>query len=275
MNLSKKKKNNLSRWRVAQNEELSTWRDIREIVEKPRGELSESWSDWLNGIDLPSIDENSTILDIGNGPHGIVQDIPKGIRFGLDPLISDYKCLYKLPTDVNFVAGIGEYLPFKDNKIDLVFVVNTLDHVIDPNAVLKEVKRACKNFLILDLNTTPLSDKILMKFGYRPRLNVYHPHKIVASELIQQLNSLGFKILDIYYEAHTHRPTFMLHPILSFFKKNSNVEEKEEIYHTESKFHINIKTYFLKPLNFFLFPISKKRFSDYVKIVAYKKNNAD
>jgi 2-polyprenyl-3-methyl-5-hydroxy-6-metoxy-1,4-benzoquinol methylase len=252
----------------AQQEELISWKKMREITESPRGKLFQGWLQWSDNIDLPPIHRKDVILDIGCGPQGIIQTISKGIRVGIDPLISKYRSTYQMPADINFVVGVGEYLPFKDNKVDLIFMINTLDHVINPKKVLVEVRRVCKRFLILDTNTTPLSDKFMMKVGYKHPLDIYHPHNFTAEEVIKLLNSAKFKILDIKYSGSNTRPAFLLSPVLSFFKKTKQNLKIDSIWCIKGKIHLIVKKYFLNIINFPLFRINKKKFADNIKIIA-------
>lgn len=59
-------------------------------------------------------------------------------------------------------------LPFKDNSLDFVFCINTLDHARLPKQVLQEAWRTLKpeSLLLLDVNVEPLLDRIFMKIGY-------------------------------------------------------------------------------------------------------------
>lgn len=80
------------------------------------------------------------ILDVG---CGIRSDLAYGIRskdstfIGIDPFI-EYK------RNFEFVGGVGEHLPFHDNSFDHVIFATSLDHVVNPNVVLKEAKRVLK-----------------------------------------------------------------------------------------------------------------------------------
>lgn len=83
------------------------------------------------------------VIDIGVGPQKLPTHFEftknKNVQFiGIDPLVG------KQPRDFNFIQGLGEYLPFKDNFFDQVLFVTTLDHFIDPVIALLEAKRVLK-----------------------------------------------------------------------------------------------------------------------------------
>lgn len=81
------------------------------------------------------------ILDVGSGPNGGISNFIQGAQtcVALDPLIK--QGLFNLEENIETVAGIGECLPFQNNKFDIIFTINMLDHVYDPSLVLKEVHR--------------------------------------------------------------------------------------------------------------------------------------
>jgi len=54
---------------------------------------------------------------------------------GVDPLVGTS------PRDFEFVVGVGEHLPFRSACFDVVLSATTLDHVVDPAASLREVRR--------------------------------------------------------------------------------------------------------------------------------------
>jgi SAM-dependent methyltransferase len=84
-----------------------------------------------------------TILDVGVGPQACPTHIQAaggdGVSFvGIDPLIGSQ------PREFEFVQGLGEYLPFRDELFDQVLFVTTLDHLVDPRGALSEARRVSK-----------------------------------------------------------------------------------------------------------------------------------
>lgn len=84
---------------------------------------------------------NGLILDVG---CGIRSDLAyalysKGSDFvGIDPFIEHKR-------NFEFVGGVGEHLPFHDNSFDHVIFATSLDHIVNPNVVLREAKRVLKD----------------------------------------------------------------------------------------------------------------------------------
>ncbi|MBI1978605.1 MAG: class I SAM-dependent methyltransferase [Candidatus Aenigmarchaeota archaeon] len=76
--------------------------------------------------------------------------------------------------------GNAESLAFKDNSFDLIFSVETLEHVIYPNKFIEEVKRVLKpgGDIILDTpNLNSWSNRILMMLGFPPTNYTPYPGK--------------------------------------------------------------------------------------------------
>lgn len=84
------------------------------------------------------------ILDIGCGPDGIINYIPVGQRFGLDPLMDFYLSNFELPPDIEWKTGTMEDIPFGSDYFDIVITTNALDHSLDPQKGLGEIHRDLK-----------------------------------------------------------------------------------------------------------------------------------
>jgi 2-polyprenyl-3-methyl-5-hydroxy-6-metoxy-1,4-benzoquinol methylase len=84
------------------------------------------------------------VLDIGCGPLGSLE-WAKGARIcvGLDPLSHKYREL-PLRSDADrmiYVAALSEAIPFRERSFDFVTSFNSLDHVGDVPATIREMKR--------------------------------------------------------------------------------------------------------------------------------------
>lgn len=87
--------------------------------------------------------ESLEILDLGCGSKPYQQLFEGKIKtyVGLD-----------FNKDLNSdIIGIGEYLPFKSNKFDVIISTQVLEHVDDPSKVIDEIHRVIKKggFIIL------------------------------------------------------------------------------------------------------------------------------
>ena len=86
------------------------------------------------------------VLQIGAGPNDVIDYWSNAERHALDPLAEEYRREFADLCDmaVNYVAGVGENIPFADDSFDVIVIRNALDHVEDPYKVLAECYRTLK-----------------------------------------------------------------------------------------------------------------------------------
>ena len=128
-------------------EELKTW-NLPDRMDREK-KLEREWIRYpfileKLGLQYLLYLEKKTILDIGSGPMGgLLQFIPAREKISLDPLNDQYLELFPQfynPT-IEYKTGCGEKIPLKDNSVDLIISINSLDHCQDPQRVVNEVKR--------------------------------------------------------------------------------------------------------------------------------------
>lgn len=100
------------------------------------------------------------VLDIGCGPRGSLDwaaMVERGV--GLDPLVTQYADLGIDDSAMEYVNGRAEDIPFPDGHFDIVTSFNSLDHVDDLEASVREIKRVTAPgghfLLITDVNHEP------------------------------------------------------------------------------------------------------------------------
>ena len=82
------------------------------------------------------------ILDVGCGPRGSLEWAGGAAeRVGLDPLADRYAGLHARPHAMRYVRGAAERMPFDDAHFHVVATINSLDHVDDLDAALREIAR--------------------------------------------------------------------------------------------------------------------------------------
>jgi len=85
------------------------------------------------------------VLDVGSGPiipYYLLNNNKIDLGFCMDPLI--HYSNQPIP-NLQMIKGIGEYLPFENDSLDMVSFATSFDHVMKPKKVLNEVKRVLKN----------------------------------------------------------------------------------------------------------------------------------
>ena len=83
------------------------------------------------------------VLDLGCGSAGCLRDIYARTPYvyGLDP---DHTALRRNTTLAGRAAGAGERLPFADGSFDLVTLAWVLEHLDEPQQVLRELRRVLR-----------------------------------------------------------------------------------------------------------------------------------
>lgn len=84
-----------------------------------------------------------SILDVGCGPCGSLEWAKNAReRVGLDPLAERYRELVEDDEqEMTYCVGRSEKIPFPDGHFDIVSTFNSLDHVDDVPATIRELKR--------------------------------------------------------------------------------------------------------------------------------------
>lgn len=100
---------------------------------------------------VPQLAPGSSLLDIGCGPGTITVDfasrVAPGRVTGLDAaaeIVDQARGLGAGIPNLDFVTGDAYRLPFENNTFDIVHAHQVLQHVADPIAVLREMRRVAK-----------------------------------------------------------------------------------------------------------------------------------
>lgn len=87
------------------------------------------------------------VLQIGADPVDVIHFWDSNEKYAIDPLAEEYKEKFgDFQTEgIDYIAGVGESLPYDDGYFDIVVIRNALDHVHDPTRTLLEVHRVLKS----------------------------------------------------------------------------------------------------------------------------------
>ncbi len=152
-------------WRKAQENEAQFWRSIyvenrkdvptyMPITDDAALEFSKKTLERF-GHGLDTI-VGRVVIDVGCGPYGLIRGFqvhatktgekPERL-YGVDPLMDTYLKFGTLPVEpyIEYVKAKAESIPLADGSCDLVLSTNVIDHVEDPDSVLKECQRVCRS----------------------------------------------------------------------------------------------------------------------------------
>jgi SAM-dependent methyltransferase len=124
---------------------------------------------------LVPMDGTSKILDVGCGISTVLHFLP-GERCGVDPIADRYKTVYRYPPELDIRQGYAESLPFEDDRFDVVFCSNCIDHTEDPGRAVAEIRRVVRPGGRFVLTCEVFPEDV----GVR---NAGHPHSMTASRL--------------------------------------------------------------------------------------------
>jgi len=135
------------------------------------------------------------VLDIGPGPLGFPDACPARVAIGLDPLaerFSEHGLLLE-GSDAVYLTGGAESIPLVSGSVDVVVARNSLDHVDDPPAVLREVQRVLRPGGTLILN---------FDVGHAPTAT--EPHTLTAAAVRGALDGMTVVRERELEAAHGH-----------------------------------------------------------------------
>ena len=109
--------------------------------------------------------------------------------------------MQRLRAPIHYVQGCGEEIPVRTASIDLVICCNVLDHVSDPDAVLREIHRVLKSdgCLYFDVDTFSLCGLVKWYLWTRHAhkdeiLVTSHPYRLFEDGLVRRLRGAGFHL---------------------------------------------------------------------------------
>jgi len=260
------------KWEIAQKNELKSWIDTDINYDT----LIKDWNNRMKqiGFNIEELDKTKNILDLGCGPVPILHILPNAnLMVAADPLNEEYKNKFPRKNYIIYKTFMAEKIPYEDAIFDIIFCINALDHMANPEEAFKEMIRVLKHNGLLYLefqNTSPLS-KFLARLGYKKPLTEFHPHLISEEDIINILNNsyYNFKIL-----MKKRRPQFSFKKIkyllsLIFTRKKITKYEKvvSALSYGKSKFISHHIIIFIERLLYFIFP---QKYSYFVNLVIQK-----
>ncbi len=162
--------------------ELRYWRGVTHPIRNDRARLEHERSHYQHFFTgffgLTSGDyAGKALLDIGCGPCGSLEwAVDARERVGLDPLADEYRKLANDRQAMTYCAAPSEAIPFPDGHFDCVSTFNSLDHVDDVAATVREIKRVTASgsrvLLIVEIGHAPtptephhLDESVVELFG--------------------------------------------------------------------------------------------------------------
>lgn len=161
----------------------------------------------------PYVQDGITLLDCGCGPGsvtvGLAEWAGSGHVTGIDLMdaqwgIGKARAAEKGLTNIDFVKGDLNVMPFEANSFDMVFMRYVLLHTREPHLILSEIMRVLKPGGVL-----AASEVVLSMFVERPRAAPSHAAmQCVLAKRLRQMDcdpDIGLRLAD-----HAHKAGFYI-----------------------------------------------------------------
>jgi SAM-dependent methyltransferase len=132
---------------VKEGSELQFWQEWFELHgREPETEYYRKFMLAMGGLDDPEFFRGKICIDIGCGPKGSLTWLDGIARtaIGVDPLAEQYMQFGIAEHAMVYVASGAESLPFPSKYADVVFSMNSLDHVGDVVRCCREIRRVLR-----------------------------------------------------------------------------------------------------------------------------------
>jgi SAM-dependent methyltransferase len=213
------------RWKEAQRLEKEWWlrwkarNDMQQVRQQMQTDADRHVELLQQHLKIPP---SPRVLQIGSGAQGFVHFCP-GSKFLLDPLSIFFKQNFPelISTQSIIVEGMGESLPFKNDSFDVIFYLQTIDHVDRPLATVREVLRIAKPGAAIMISGHVFSGfASLLHIAFGKIVDPMHPHSLTNRRLKQfilqpSVNGKRFVIL----KEEENRITIPIYPGFPFLQR--------------------------------------------------------
>jgi len=146
--------------------------------------------------------ENFRALQIGCAVEDTIFYFPCGQLHAIDPLANFYRANFKKSNNskVDYRQARGEKIPFSNSHFDLIICQNVIDHVMDCNLVLNEIKRTLKpnGMVYFGVDVYP-QETAQLRIEYQKKniiFDIQHPHTFTVESFEKLIDENGFNVIE-------------------------------------------------------------------------------
>ncbi|MEZ4962116.1 MAG: class I SAM-dependent methyltransferase [Saprospiraceae bacterium] len=188
-----------SRWSIAQHFEARWWRFYlrNKDLEGYLAWKKQYWEVFLNKTGIV-VGQDTRILDAGCGPAGIFILFPEHEVEAVDPLLDNYQREVPFLQQPNFKKTAFVKIPLEQYQttrpFDLVFCINAINHVADPDVCLGNLRKASAPGGQLVLTVDAHNHAFLKTLFRTFPGDILHPHQMDLKEYLGKIEAAGFAI---------------------------------------------------------------------------------
>lgn len=161
----------MDRWEKAQAAELEYKRKWYGAACVPR-EIDDPTPEY-EALGIDPLRVTGRVVDIGGACGALTIPLRNACeRIVVDPLYE--KIGGSLP-GIKGVAGVGENLPIQDSSVDFVILRNVIDHMLDPEAILRETRRVLRSNGLVYFMVNTFIPPLKPLFPLLDRIDAPHP----------------------------------------------------------------------------------------------------
>ena len=192
------------RWQQAQAYEAAWWRQFEGTfntgyLESLAGRVARAVSPVL------TVGLETSVVEVGAGPVGVVAFLAAGRRVATDPLDASFEAApaYRVLREharaggAEYVAAMGEALPFADATFDLYLTDNVLDHVQSPASALTEARRVLRpgGAAYVRVHVYHGWGRAVRRAMETAVIDRGHPHTFSQAGLVRTARAAGFEVV--------------------------------------------------------------------------------
>ncbi len=196
--------------------------------------------------------DKKKMLDIGCGPGtigniGYYKSVEKEYQiYGSDMLKENISLIKKRYSDGMFSVGNAEKLPFPDEYFDAVVMRHVLEHVVDLEKTIREVKRITKKEAIVTAAVPHKNLEFVLKHFIPHYLDEEHHHQRIFTQ--KQLEKLFVdNHFTILVSSQEKWPMFVVTVFLAFLSRitgNVTMQEQSGVFLLKKKNYLQNKSFY-------------------------------
>lgn len=134
-----------------------------------------------------AISSEAKVLDVGCGDGRVLRGLKKAFPlwklYGVDISQPNIKALLDEGFDVQLVDVSSEALPYQDDYFDLVLLFDVVEHLVDPDWALTQIRKVVRRNGFVLIKTPNLAfwiNRIILLLGLQPLYTEVSTHKVVG-----------------------------------------------------------------------------------------------